>query len=52
MLSGLRSLCMMLFLLSSLKASSSCLKMTSASVSLRFFFFCNRFSRVPPLQYS
>lgn len=51
-LSGFKSRCIILFLLSSLKAYRSCLKITRASSSFNIFFFCSNDYRVPPLQYS
>ena len=52
MLSGFKSLCMMLYLLSTWKASRSCLYMRSAFFSGRTRYFLRTPSRVPPLQYS
>lgn len=52
MLSGLRSLCMMLYLFNTWKASRSCLKMRRADCSESFPCLESRPYKVPPLQYS
>jgi hypothetical protein len=46
-LSGFKSLCMILFLLSSLNAYNNCLKYIKAYDYLKNFRFFNRFSSVP-----
>lgn len=51
-LSGLRSLCIILYLLSTWKASMSCLKIKSAVFSGMTLSLRSMPSRVPPLQYS
>jgi hypothetical protein len=52
MLSGFKSLCMILFLFNSLNASNNCLNIIKASFSFKNFLFCNKFYKVPSLQYS
>ena len=50
-LSGFKSLCMILYLFNILKASNNCFKITNEFFSYILFYFLNNPYNVPPLQY-